>query len=164
MLSKYWFELLESKKILAESEKEKFQNELKALKAQVNPHFLFNSLNTIYSLALNNAKDTPSVILKLSNVLRYMIYESNERLVNLEKELDFISNYIELQKLRIHNPNLVEFLIEGEVTDQQVAPLIFIVFIENAFKHGYSVNNEFFVARNINIYCDPTQIGKKFFS
>jgi len=145
MLSKYWFELLESKKILAESEKEKFQNELKALKAQVNPHFLFNSLNTIYSLALNNAKDTPSVILKLSNVLRYMIYESNERLVNLEKELDFISNYIELQKLRIHNPNLVEFLIEGEVTDQQVAPLIFIVFIENAFKHGIKgdVQNQF---------------------
>ncbi len=145
MLSKYWFELLESKKRLVESEKEKIQNELKALKAQVNPHFLFNSLNTIYSLALNNSKDTPSVILKLSNVLRYMIYESNERLVNFEKELEFILNYIELQKLRINNPGLVNFHIDGEVSDQQIAPLIFIVFIENAFKHGIkgAVKNQY---------------------
>jgi len=136
MLSKYWFELLESKKKLAETEKEKIQNELKALKAQVNPHFLFNSLNTIYSLALKQSKDTHLVILKLSNVLRYMLYESNERYVDLEKELEFIYNYIDLQKLRIQHPDLVEFNIQGEITGQRIAPLIFIVPIENAFKHG----------------------------
>lgn len=136
VLSKSWFELLDSRKKLAEAEKENLQNELKALKAQVNPHFLFNSLNTIYSLALKRSESTPEIILKLSNVLRYMIYESNEKVVALKKEMEFIQNFIDLQKLRTHNPGIIDFRLEGEIRDQKIAPLIFIVFIENAFKHG----------------------------
>jgi LytS/YehU family sensor histidine kinase len=152
MLSKYWFQLLESRKKLAETEKEKIQNELIALKAQVNPHFLFNSLNTIYSLALKQSKETPYVILKLSNVLRYMIYESNEKLVDLEKEMEFIYNYIDLQKLRIHHPEQIDFNVEGELGDQKIAPLIFIVFIENAFKHGIKGDTQRqFVQINIRV-------------
>jgi LytS/YehU family sensor histidine kinase len=128
--------LLESKKKLAEKERENIQNELKALQAQINPHFLFNSLNTIYSLALKKAPTTPEVILKLSDVLRYMIYESNEKYVNLEKEIKFIRNYIELQKLRTHVSEVVSFEVTGKLHDQKIAPLILIVLIENAFKHG----------------------------
>jgi LytS/YehU family sensor histidine kinase len=136
ILSKSWIDLADSRKELAEKEKELIHNELKALKAQVNPHFLFNSLNNIYSLSLKKSKSAPEVILKLSNVLRYMIYESNEQNVPLKNEIDFIENYIDLQKLRTKNPDVVSLNIQGEVKDQKVAPLIFVVFIENAFKHG----------------------------
>jgi LytS/YehU family sensor histidine kinase len=136
ILSKSWIDLADSKKELAEKEKELIQNELKALKAQVNPHFLFNSLNSIYSLSLHKSNHTPEVILKLSNVLRYMIYESNEQDVELQKEIDFIKNYIDLQKLRTKKPDTVKLHIDGDIKDQKIAPLILIVFIENAFKHG----------------------------
>ncbi len=152
-LSSQWFELIESRKKLAETEKENVQNELKALKAQINPHFLFNSLNTIYSLALKNAKNTAEVVLKLSDVLRYMIYESNEKYVALEKEITFIRNYIELQKLRTHVSEVVSFEINGQTKDQLIAPLIFIVFIENAFKHGLKgdIRNQF-IHIHLNIF------------
>lgn len=136
MLSKSWIDLADSRKELAEKEKDLIQNELKALKAQVNPHFLFNSLNSIYSLSLQKSEQTPEVILKLSEVLRYMIYESNEVRVPLKKELGYIQNYVELQKLRTRNPEAVEMNLKGKVDDQKIAPLILIVFIENAFKHG----------------------------
>jgi sensor histidine kinase YesM len=136
VLSKSWIDLAESKKELAEKEKELIHNELKVLKAQVNPHFLFNTLNSIYSLSLQKSEHTPEVILKLSNVLRYMIYESNEQRVPLKKEISFIQNYIELQKLRTKNPRAIKINIDGKVKDQKIAPLILIVFIENAFKHG----------------------------
>ena len=92
LLLQSWFELAESRKALIEQEKEMVQHELKALKAQVNPHFLFNSLNSIYSLALKNSDQTPEVILKLSFVLRYMIYESMEEKVPLQKELEFLNH------------------------------------------------------------------------
>jgi len=136
MLSQSWIDLADSRKELAEKEKELIHNELKALKAQVNPHFLFNSLNSIYSLSLKKSENAPEVILKLSSVLRYMIYESNEQGVALEKEIRFIEDYIDLQKLRTKNPDAVKYRIKGKVKDQKIAPLILIVFIENAFKHG----------------------------
>ena len=136
MLAKSWIDLAASRKELAEKEREMIDNELKALKAQVNPHFLFNSLNSIYSLSLKKSGKTPQIILKLSVVLRYMIYESNEQMVPLEKEMQFIEDYIDLQKLRSKNPETVRFHIEGLIGDQRIAPLILIVFVENAFKHG----------------------------
>jgi LytS/YehU family sensor histidine kinase len=136
ILSKSWIDLIDSKKRLAELEKENLKNELRALKSQINPHFLFNSLNSIYSLALKKSNDTPEVILKLSDVLRYVIYESNEPLVDLEKELKFIGNYIDLQKLRHKYPDNISLNMEGITDGIKIAPLIFIVFIENAIKHG----------------------------
>jgi LytS/YehU family sensor histidine kinase len=136
VLSKSWIDLADSKKQLVEKEKELIHNELKALKAQVNPHFLFNSLNSIYALALQKSDQAPEVILKLSGVLRYMIYESNEQGVELKKEINFIKDYVDLQKLRTKNPDSVILNITGDIKDQKIAPLILIVFIENAFKHG----------------------------
>lgn len=156
-LSKSWIDLADSKKKLAEKEKELIYNELKALKAQVNPHFLFNSLNSIYALAIQKSDQAPEVILKLSNVLRYMIYESNEQGVDLNKEIDFIKNYIDLQKLRTKNPDTITLNINGEIMEQKLAPLILIVFIENAFKHGVKGDtvNQFI---RINITVSDTEI------
>jgi len=161
VLSKSWIDLADSKKQLAEKEKELIHNELKALKAQVNPHFLFNSLNSIYALALQKSDQAPEVILKLSSVLRYMIYESNEQGVELKKEINFIKDYIDLQKLRTKNPDSVIINISGDIKDQKITPLILIVFIENAFKHGVKGDtvNQFI---QINITVSDTEI--QFFS
>jgi sensor histidine kinase YesM len=144
-LSMSWFELHESKAKLQEVEKEKALFQLESLKAQINPHFLFNSLNSIYSLALNKSQQTPDIILQLSDVLRYVIYDSNAEKVDLINEIGFIKNYIDLQKLRTNISEAVIFNIEGEPADKKIAPLIFIVFIENAFKHGLKgdIKNQF---------------------
>ena len=148
-LSQSWFQLYESRSRLQVVEKEKALYQLESLRAQINPHFLFNSLNSIYSLALKRSGDAPEVILKLSDVLRYVIYDSNQDKVDLDKELDFISKYIDLQKLRTHVAGKIHYSVDGEAEGKKTAPLIFIVFIENAFKHGMQadVENQFI---NIN--------------
>ena len=98
-LSKSWFLLMEADHRLMRAEKEKINNELLALRSQINPHFLFNSLNSIYSLALHQSGKTPAAILKISDLMRYMLYEANEDKVLLKNELQFLENYFELQKL-----------------------------------------------------------------
>jgi LytS/YehU family sensor histidine kinase len=144
-MSLSWFELRESREKLREAEKEKAVFQLESLRAQINPHFLFNSLNSIYSLALQKSDQTPAVILKLSDVLRYVIYDSATSYVELRKEIEFITNYIALQKLRTNVSDLVSIKILGEPGDRRIAPMIFIVFIENAFKHGLKgdIKNQF---------------------
>ncbi len=135
-LAKGWFELTEQKKKINQLEREKLDAELGALKSQINPHFLFNSLNSMYSLSLDNDPKVPQLLLKLSSGMRYMLYESNENFVLLEKELDYLNNYLDLQKLRTDQSAAIDFKIEGQVENQKVAPLVFIPFVENAFKHG----------------------------
>ncbi|WP_316810344.1 sensor histidine kinase [Pedobacter heparinus] len=115
---------------------EKRDMELQFLKSQLNPHFLFNSLNNIYSLAYQKSDKTADAILKLSEIMRYMIYESNDSWVSLSKEIAYVQSFIELQKLRFKDGAAVEFTINGEIDDQPVVPLILISFVENAFKHG----------------------------
>ena len=119
-----------------ELEKSKLEAELKLLKAQVNPHFLFNTLNNIYSLAYTNGKDSADMILKLSDLMRYMIYESDEKWVPLQKEVNYLTNYIDLQKLKKSKEQNIKFEVKGDVESVQVAPMLFIPFFENAFKHG----------------------------
>ena len=99
-LSKGWFMLMETNQQLMKVEQEKTKTELMALRSQINPHFLFNSLNSIYSLAMKGSEKTPKIILLLSDLMRYMLYETNEELVPLKKEVQYLENYIELQKLR----------------------------------------------------------------
>jgi sensor histidine kinase YesM len=135
-LSKEWFGLLESKTRLAQIEKEKAHTELMALKSQVNPHFLFNSLNNIYSLSLKKADETPEVILALSDMFRYMIHEAGEDLIDLTKELEFLSKYVELQQIRSNQGADITFKVNGDPGGIRVAPLIFLPFLENSFKHG----------------------------
>jgi two-component system, LytTR family, sensor histidine kinase AlgZ len=123
-----------------EMENEKLTAELRFLKAQINPHFLFNTLNNLYFLAFTQSPHTTEVIAKLSQMMRYMIYDSNHALVPLSKEIEYMENYISLEELRLNEQVPVNFRIEGNPEQVQVVPLIFITFLENAFKHGIGGN------------------------
>lgn len=119
-----------------ELEKEKTLSELKALKSQVNPHFLFNSLNSIYSLARKESKEVPAKIIQLSDLMRHIIYDSDADFIPLEKEVEMVRNYIELQNLRAQKYNKIQFETVGKIEGNKIAPLIFLPFVENSFKHG----------------------------
>ncbi|SHJ48841.1 sensor histidine kinase [Pseudozobellia thermophila] len=114
------------------------ESELQFLKSQINPHFLFNNLNNLYSYALEGSPKTPEIILEMSGVLRYMLYECKEKFVPLKKELEQVSNFIKLYKLQIEERGKVDFRISEIGSEYKIAPLILIVFIENAFKHSQS--------------------------
>ena len=117
-------------------EREKLEAELNSLKAQINPHFLFNSLNNIYSLSLVNSKKTPEMILKLSDLMRHVLYESRENYIPLKKEINFTRNFIELQRIRLSDKTVINFDVEGEIQNKLIIPLIFEPFVDNAIKHG----------------------------
>ncbi len=128
-----WFD---AERIQRNLENERREMELQFLKSQLNPHFLFNSLNNIYSLAYQKSDKTANAIMKLSEIMRYMIYESNDPTVPLNKEVEYLKNYIELQKIRFKDGAYIEMSLSGEIDDQKVIPLMLISFVENAFKHG----------------------------
>ncbi|WP_324670960.1 histidine kinase [Hymenobacter sp. GOD-10R] len=115
---------------------EKNALELAYLKSQLNPHFLFNTLNNLYGLALTEPERTPDVVLKLAELMRYVLYESNEHYVPLTKEIDYLTSYIGLEKLRHEGEVHVDFRVTGAVSHLRIAPLLLICFVENAFKHG----------------------------
>ncbi|GAB3956497.1 histidine kinase [Spirosoma harenae] len=121
-----------------ETEREKIQSELLYLKAQINPHFLFNTLNSIYSLAIIESPPTADAIVKLSSFLRYVIQESQKDQVSLRNELDYIDHYISLQRLRLGDTAQINFSVSGHANGKQIVPLLLISFIENAFKYGVS--------------------------
>ena len=140
--SKSWFLYKESEANLIEIRKEKVEAELTALKNQINPHFLFNSLNSIYAMVLNKSDLAPDALIKLSDAMRYVIYESNHEHVDLQKEIDFIENYIELQRLRMSAKDSLKFNVIGEIHHQKIAPLLLIPIIENCFKYGIKGETE----------------------
>lgn len=115
---------------------QKLESELKFLKGQINPHFLFNSLNNLYGLALRKSDKTPEAILKLSSLLSYMLYECDQEKISLQKELEMLNNFIELQKLRYGDRLKIDFVIKGNVQGVGIAPMLFFPFVENSFKHG----------------------------
>ena len=134
-----WFEFEARQKNV---ENERLIAELNFLKAQINPHFLFNTLNNLYYLAYTQSAKTTEVIAKLSQMMRYMIYDSNYPLVPLSKEIEYMENYISLERLRLNDQIPIKFAIKGgNPQDFLIAPLIFITFLENAFKHGVSNNH-----------------------
>ena len=116
-------------------EKKNLETELALLKAQINPHFLFNTLNNIDVLIEKDAKTASIYLKKLSDILRFMLYESPLEKIELSKEVEYIHKYIELQKIRTSNPDFVNFTVIGDIDQLQIAPMLFIPFIENAFKH-----------------------------
>jgi len=118
------------------AEKQKVNAELSYLKAQINPHFLFNTLNSIYSLAIEKSDYTATAVLKLSGMMRYVITDVNHKFVPLEKEINYLSDYIELQKIRIDNAIKLDYFVLGDTIGKEIAPLVLITFIENAFKYG----------------------------
>jgi len=117
-------------------DKEKLATELKFLKSQVNPHFLFNALNNIYSLSVTQAPQTPESIMQLSEILRYMVYDSNEPKVPLEKEIKYIENFVELKLLKDSRGMNVNLDLQSAASHLMVPPLLFIPLVENAFKHS----------------------------
>ncbi len=135
-VTKFTLDWFVNEKIRKNLENEKLTAELAFLRSQINPHFLFNSLNNIYSLAYQHSERTPEAILKLSEIMRYMLQESNEPRVELWKEIRYLENYIELQKLRFRSDDNVRMSVKGNDTEQTIVPLILIPFVENAFKHG----------------------------
>lgn len=118
------------------AESQRTATELNYLRTQTNPHFLFNSLNSIYSLAHKKSDLVPDAIVTLSEMMRYMLYETDNKYVLLEKEIDYIKNYIELQKLRLNNIENISINIHGNTKDKFIEPMLLISFIENAFKYG----------------------------
>jgi two-component system, LytTR family, sensor kinase len=135
-LIKDWLSMQDINLRLVKIEQQKLEAELKTLKGQLNPHFLFNSLNNIYSLALIKSDKVPELILKLSDLMRHIIYESKENYIPLEKELEFVNNFIALQKIRTSDKTKIKYEIIGTIPSAKIAPLLFEPFIDNAFKHG----------------------------
>ena len=132
-----WDALMRQNRVEA-LEKAVKESELQFLKSQINPHFLFNNLNNLYAYALENSPKTPKIILELSGVLRYMLYECKEEFVPLQKEIFQLENFTKLNELQIEERGQVSFVKENISDQYKIAPLILMVFIENAFKHSQS--------------------------
>jgi len=120
------------------AQQERITAELQLLKAQVHPHFLFNTLNNIYSFSLENSPKTPGLILKLSSLLSYMLYDCRSEEVRLEKEIEIMKNYTDLERERYGNKIEISWNVEGNLKGKFIAPLLMLPFLENAFKHGTS--------------------------
>ncbi len=121
---------------IMELQKASAEAELQYLKGQINPHVLFNALNNIYSHALHNSEKTPDLILKLADMLRYMIYDCDGDRVPLEKEVSFLSDYVEIQKLALEGRGSVDYCFHGTAEGKHIAPFLLIPFVENCFKHS----------------------------
>ncbi|MEY3051854.1 MAG: hypothetical protein RLY31_1639 [Bacteroidota bacterium] len=132
-----WYKNLRAQQ---ELETQTMQSELRFLRSQINPHFLFNTLNNLYALTLKKSDKAPEIVLKLSEMMRYMLYECNERWVELSKEVAYIANYLALERLRQGGATDIRFEVRGESGQRKIAPLIFIPFLENCFKHGLGAN------------------------
>lgn len=135
-------EWVESREKQKELEKQNVKTELALLRSQINPHFLFNTLNNINSFSQTSAEKTSYAIIKLSDIMRYMLYEAKSEKVLLSKEIKYIQDYLDLQRLRYENPEFVKFICGNIPANVFVAPMLFIPFIENAFKHGQKNGNE----------------------
>jgi two-component system, LytTR family, sensor kinase len=132
--------IIKQKEIEKEIIKSKLDTELQFLKSQTNPHFLFNTLNNIYVLARKKSELTAPIVMKLSNLLRFTLYESQNQLIFISEEIKVIENYIELEKVRFNENLKITFNQKVENYNQEVAPLVLLPFVENAFKHGAGEN------------------------
>jgi two-component system, LytTR family, sensor kinase len=148
-----WFETQKLKSQLILQNK---ASELALLRSQVNPHFLFNTLNNIYSLVYQKSEDAPAALMKLSSIMRYMLYDANTDKVLLEKEVEYLQSFIELQKLRLRQQDFVELSVQGNLNGRTIAPMLLIPFVENAFKHGSkSASNP---GIRINLTAEPEKL------
>lgn len=135
---KFSMDWYEQKKLLQEIQVEKLQAEVNYLRSQVNPHFLFNALNNLYALTLKKSDEAPEVVLKLAGLMEYMLYESDETKVPLEKEINYLNNYLELEKIRQGNNADIRLTVTGNTAHCQIPPFLILPLVENAFKHGVS--------------------------
>lgn len=131
---------LKEHKRVTDLEKAKLETELLFLRTQISPHFFFNTLNNIYSLSLENSNKTSKIILKLSELMRYFLYETKKNTQSLEKEILSIQNYLELERIRFDENLEINMDISGDIKNKKIAPMLLLSFIENAFKHGANKN------------------------
>lgn len=136
---------------LHQVENDQLQAELRQLKAQIQPHFLFNTLNSIYALAIRQDEQTADTIVKLSEFMRYIIRDAHRDKVALEREINYIANYIDLQKARLRDAVQITYQLEGNENHLEIAPLLLFSFIENAFKYGVSPDEDAHIAIHIRI-------------
>lgn len=132
-LLKYWFQ---NQQLKSDLENKSMATELAMLRSQINPHFLFNTLNNIDTLVEEDPAQASDSIIKLSDIMRYMLYDASNENVLLSNEIEYLESYISLQQLRIHDPDYIRFEKKGDSPNRNVAPMLFIPFVENAFKHG----------------------------
>jgi two-component system, LytTR family, sensor kinase len=136
VLIKLMFDANTREKKLRAIEKEKFTAEMSLLKAQINPHFFFNTLNSLYSLSLAQSDRSAAVVLRLSDLMRYMLYEANAHTVLLKDEITYLENYIGIERMRYSERLDLSFQYSGDITGKWISPLLLLPFVENAFKHG----------------------------
>ncbi len=141
-MSRKWYEDENKRKDI---EKIQAETELAGLKSQINPHFLFNTLNNIYSLIMIDQDKAQGAVHDLSGMMRYLLYESEQSTVSLSKETAFLKDYIKLMCLRLSSRVKVDVSLPGEESNRQIAPMLFLPLVENAFKHGVSDNGESFI-------------------
>lgn len=137
---KITLDFLEEHKRVTDLEKAQLETELLFLKTQISPHFFFNTLNNIYSMAVEKSKNTPKIVLKLSELMRYLLYETKNRRQSLENEILCIQNYLDLEKVRNNDRLEINMSISGDIQDKEIAPILLLSFVENAFKHGVNKN------------------------
>jgi hypothetical protein len=143
--------LLRVRQWLFQERQDKLNAELSSLKAQINPHFLFNTLNSIYALAVKKDDRIADAVVNLSELMRYILKDAQRNKVPLQKELDYITNYIDLQKARLGNTACIHFVCSGQPADTAIAPLMLITFIENAFKYGINPDEDSEVRIQIDV-------------
>lgn len=146
------YRFLDEQEKVESIKKQHTEMELKFLKSQIDPHVLFNNLNTIYSYAIEKPNEVPDMVLMLSDNLKHVLYESNSKTVSLEKEIQFIDNYIKFQKLRVEGVKQVRYTKEIDTLNYEIAPLLLITIIENAFKHS-TLNSEISIAIKVKNGC-----------
>ncbi|MFI5134502.1 MAG: sensor histidine kinase [Chitinophagales bacterium] len=139
---KYAGQTLSTQNKLLQLQKDNLILELEALKSQINPHFLFNTLNNIYSLAMRKSEKAPEMILKLSDMMRYVLYECNSGMVPIEREIQFVKNYIDLERIRHGEHVAINFALNGIPGENKIEPLLLIPIVENSFKHGINSQME----------------------
>jgi LytS/YehU family sensor histidine kinase len=155
--SKFLLKFREDEETKEEIMKERISTELLYLKQQINPHFLFNTLNNIYALSIKNPEITPAAILKVSSILRYTLYKSDNLLALLKDEIEIIDAYIDFQKMRSKNNLPITYTISGSTDDKKIEPFILLPLIENAFKYGMANINDSFIIIRITINSDKLE-------
>ena len=141
-----------------ETEQQRMATELSFLKAQINPHFLFNTLNSIYALAIEGSVRTPDALIKLSSFMRYVTRDSGSDWVPLARELDYIGQYIDLQRLRLDDTATVQYTVEGSAAGLRIAPMLLISFVENAFKYGVNPATESIITVSVRLQADELHL------
>jgi sensor histidine kinase YesM len=137
---KITLDFLKEQKRVTDLEKSQLETELLFLKSQISPHFFFNTLNNIYSLSVEKSNKTPKIVLKLSELMRYMLYDTSGKKQSLENEILCIQNYLDLERIRNDERLEINMEVSGDIHDKEISPVILLTFIENAFKHGVNKN------------------------